>query len=209
MARHMILHTVHGSHLYGLAHAESDYDTYGVFIGNPEGVSGRWEMDTPISKNFAEQTIDSAGNDIMLSHLSRFQEMVRNGAPQALEALFSTQKTVAPEYEAFFNGLRHSPDEARMRYRRTIINFAYDMGGRHGAARDRASTPEGRFKLSRHALRLSLNLNDLMRHGHFDPTLTRYQAGYISSLAEDYGTDTFNRRLDTILEDAQLGRLRL
>lgn len=209
MTRQTILHTIHGSHLYGLAHAKSDNDSYGVFIGNPEGISGRWGMDTDISKNFAEQTIDADGNDIMLAHLTRFQGMIHNGAPQALEALFSTSKTISPEYGAFFNGLRPSRDEARMRYRRTIINFAHDMGGRHGAARERASTPENRFKLARHSLRLALNLNDLMRYGIFDPTLSRYQAGYISSLAEDYGTDTFNRRLDTMLEDAQRGRLRL
>lgn len=209
MAREMILHTIHGSHLYGLAHANSDNDSYGVFIGNPDGISGRYGMDTAVSKGFAEQSIDAENNDIMLTHLSRFQSMVALGAPQALEALFSTQKTTAPEWAAYFNNLRPARDEARARYRRTIINFAFNLGGRHGRARERAEEPANRYKLARHALRLTLNLNDLMRCGVFNPTLSRADAEFISSLAEGYESQAFEGRLRTMVEDAQLGQLQL
>lgn len=83
-----ILRTIHGSHLYGLAHSESDIDTYEVVLG--------------CSKNFAwNRNEEEDANHI---HLNRFQQAVENGAPQALEALFSPEAEIAPGWEAFFAG---------------------------------------------------------------------------------------------------------
>lgn len=208
--RETILHTIHGSHLYGLAHANSDIDSYSIFIGNPEGTFGEHGMDTATTKKYAKQTFDQDGNDILKMHLSRFLNNAAEGSPQALEALFSPYAEFDPRYEAFFQGLRPSMELARARYRRTIINFAFKHGGRSStrAQREQKNDRE-RYKLARHSLRLTLNLNDLMRYGRFNPALSAEQAEYISELAQCYEYDGFAESLERMLESAQLGRLNL
>lgn len=208
--RETILHTIHGSHLYGLAHANSDTDSYSIFIGNPEGSPNENGMDTAATKKFAKQTFDQDGNDILKMHLSRFLENAREGSPQALEALFSPYAEFDPRYEAFFQGLRPSMELARARYRRTIINFAFHHGGRSATRAQREQKNEKeRYKLARHSLRLTLNLNDLMRYGYFNPSLSEEQAEYISELAQCHEYDGFAEALERMLEDAQLGRMNI
>lgn len=185
-----ILRTIHGSHLYGLAHSESDIDTYEVVLG--------------CSKNFAwNRNEEEDANHI---HLNRFQQAVENGAPQALEALFSPEAEIAPGWEAFFAGLRPGIDNARATYRRAIRSFGSDNGGRTGAAAERTDP----VKMRRHALRLIYNLDDLVRFGRFNPTITPADAWVTSASAETGPTPGFD--LDEMiargLEDALLGRLR-
>lgn len=69
----VLLKTVHGSHLYGMAHAGSDLDTYMVVDG---------------SRRRARQTINGA-EDLLVIPLPAFSRQVHDGVPQALEALFS------------------------------------------------------------------------------------------------------------------------
>lgn len=207
MKQTSILRTVHGSHLYGLAHAESDYDTYEVFIGTPEGSkTARWGMDSQKTKEFAHQSVDAQKNDVTLVHLSKFAEMVSAGVPLALEALFSQQSESAPEYQAFFSSIRVSPHAARFTYRELIFNFAHNLGGRRTKSFD---TPANRFKCARHALRLSLNLNDLVRSGSFDPALTEHQKDYVNTIAAQHSTKTFDTNLNTLLAQAQSGEARI
>lgn len=92
--RHTVLSTVHGSHLYGLAHANSDLDTYEVVVGG--------------DKNFARQS--NRETDALRLHLSRFQRSVRDGVPQALEALFSPVAEYDGDYAPFLRGATPRPD---------------------------------------------------------------------------------------------------
>lgn len=130
---------------------------------------------------------------------------MENGAPQALEALFSPVSEIEPGWEAFFAGLRPGIDSARATYRRTIRNFGFGNGGRTGAAE--RTDP---VKLRRHALRLIYNLDDLVRRGRFNPMLTFEDAWTISVIAEKGSTPRFDfdDMIERSLERALLGRLR-
>lgn len=165
--RTTVLHTVHGSHLYGLNHAGSDLDTYQVFISD--------------DKRQLEQQIDG-DDDVTRIHLEQFLQQVERGVPQALEALFSPLAVHRPGWEAFFADLRPNYHKARATYRRTALNFAFHHGKRTGAALQRAKTTE-RIKLRRHALRLALNLHDLMTTGTFNPRLDPVTATIIKDMA--------------------------
>lgn len=182
-----ILSTVHGSHLYGLAHEDSDYDTYEVMLG----------CDKRFAWNRNEDT------DTTHIHLSRFQQAVTEGAPQALEALYSPLAEVHPHWQAFFAGMRPGIDNARATYRRAILNFGLHNGGRTGAAAE----PTDPFKLRRHALRLTYNLDELVRTGRFNPRLTPSDAVAIKANAT-MSDSHFERLLTSSLENALLGRIR-
>lgn len=184
----IILDTVHGSNLYGLARPDSDYDTYRVVIGGDKG--------------YARQRLRE-GDDRLGIHLSRFQEQVDTGVPQALEALFSPVADLDQDWVPFLRGMRPSIISARMTYRRTIINFGLGNGGRTGAAAQRTDV----VKLRRHALRLCLNLDELVRTGRFDPRLTPTDAALVDANARLDKAD-FEALLVRALGEAHLGRLR-
>lgn len=203
MPKQIIFRTVHGSHLYGLAHAKSDYDTYEVFIGTPDGEkTARWGMDSQRTKEYAKQSVDAQKNDVTSVHLSRFLDMLSLGTPLATEALFSPYAEIADEYKAFFSALRVSSREARISYRDIILSFAFDLGGRRTKS---FNTPENHFKCARHALRLALNLNDLVRSGQFSPVLTEDQKSYVNMIASQHSTKTFEKHLKTLLLLAENG----
>lgn len=105
MLSSVVLETIHGSHLYGLAHENSDRDVYRVQIG----VKPR-------------QTI-VGDNDTMLVSLTDFSAAVVKGVPQALEALFSPYKTVQGPYTAYVLGLQPGLAATRATYLRTIKSF--------------------------------------------------------------------------------------
>lgn len=182
-----ILDTVHGSHLYGLVRPDSDYDTYRVVIGD--------------DKTYARQRLRD-GDDRLGIHLSRFLQQVEAGVPQALEALFSPVAELDPAWAPFLRGLRPGIIKARMTYRRTVSNFGLGNGGRAGAAAQRTDP----VKLRRHALRLCLNLDELVSTGRFNPRLTPGQARAVKAHVQ-LGEADFERLLTHALADAQLGRL--
>tara|TARA_R110002051_G_scaffold314950_4_gene392662 strand:- start:8061 stop:8549 length:489 start_codon:yes stop_codon:yes gene_type:complete len=99
----LILQTLHGSRLYGTAHADSDYDTFVV--------------DTDVER--AEQTIDGA-DDLTQMSLEAFLENVFRGSAQSCEAMFSPVAQVDPRYAAMFAGIRVTGAESHARYRRNI-----------------------------------------------------------------------------------------
>lgn len=149
----ILFHTVHGSHLYGTAHENSDRDYFTVF----SNVEGRRK-----ARN-ALQTIEG-DVDSLKTDLSTFMLYAHKGVPQYLEAMYSREPEVDGLGEAF--RLRFTPTlgEAVNTYRRTIDNF-YEAGD---------------LKRKMHAWRLWFNLQKIMAGVVFDPKLTENQHDYIA-----------------------------
>ena len=124
----LIFSTVHGSHLYGLAHEGSDRDVYYVYEG--KGRNLRHAM--------------NGDDDSVRGTLDAFLERAYTGSHQAVEALFSQKKDWAPgmfeRYGAMLDRLYIEGGEVFAKYERTIKKFSY-----------------GDFKRRRHACRLRLN----------------------------------------------------
>lgn len=163
---HTLLLTRGGSHLYGLNHAGSDEDFYRV-MPDEHYWKAIGKRPTGNPKVLANQTIID-GIDQMIVSEKTFHIFCFEGAPQALEAMFS-QQPILDKIPAFrndyFGGL--NLDHMCGRYMRTIKTFAY-----------------GDFKKRRHALRLSLNLREAQDlQGRFNPTLSAENIEYITRLA--------------------------
>lgn len=163
------LTTTHGSRLYGLAHATSDQDTYTVFTDAPD--------------NLRHQSLKGADDQFWIS-LDQFLLLCADGTPQALEAMFSPMATCSPLMEAYRATYRAPLGAMRMKYRRTVANFA-----------------EGdTLKKRRHALRLALNLTDAERlGGRFNPTMTAERAAWLTataSLDNDEYMDTLDQTMN-------------
>lgn len=101
----VVFKTVHGSHLYGLNHANSDYDTYVVKWGNIKG----------------RQSTDGV-DDVTTIGFGDFVHRAASGSPQALEAMFSTAAEI-DEIGAFRSSFRAGGPEVRNTYMRTIKAF--------------------------------------------------------------------------------------
>lgn len=115
-------------------------------------------------KGRAKQDIVGDTDTLRIS-LDSFMYQCRKGVPQALEALYSTMKEVndIPFIVDTFNPMCI---EVYKTYLRTITNFW-------------ANTD---VKRKRHAIRLCLNLSDIMKYGRFDPTLSEYQKCIVTSM---------------------------
>lgn len=152
----LLTHT--GSKLYGLDHADSDNDTYRII---PTINNGR--------KRNAKHTI-KGNEDQLIIDFKTFTMFAYEGQPQALEAMFSPIATIDHLSEfrsSFFAGLNH--DSMIGRYRKTITKFAH-----------------GDFKSRRHALRLTLNLEECMKNqGFFNPRLSEADRIMITEMARD------------------------
>jgi hypothetical protein len=151
----VLFKTRHGSHLYGLNHADSDED---FMVVTP--------TKRTIRKNNAKHKIVD-GIDTTTLDFATFVRLAEQGTPQALEGMFSAEPI--EDQIAFFrkNFVGIGP-EVRRRYVRTIRSFALS----------------GEYKQRRHALRLVLNLKDLMDHGRFEPKLNPEQRELITNLAK-------------------------
>lgn len=180
-----LLKTVHGSRLYGLHHADSDYDTYEVLFHS--------------NKNYAKQTLKGKGDDFYVS-FSKFMSMCSQGVPQALEAMFSPYAEMMEEYTPFFKSFRLGRTETSMRYRRTVRNFAFTLG------KDGEVLGLQPFKRRRLALRLCLNLSEGLREGRFNPVLSEEQKLFLEKAmtAED---EEYTETLFDSLDQALMGRL--
>lgn len=186
-----LLETIHGSRLYGLHDANSDYDYYKVIDNS----------------GYTTQRI-SGSEDTVYITLNDFLRHVANGVPQALEALWSPKKTVEPKFRPLFYGLHPSTNETVMRYRRTITNFGMKYGGRTKTHYDRQSE-RTKKKLRIHAMRMTLNLNSFVQHGRFNPELDDSEAFHIKNLLSDFPTHDYESNLLRGLEQAQLGELNI
>lgn len=129
----VILETIHGSRLYGLAHEDSDHDIFRVVA----------------HRNRALVTFKD-GIDFREFSLHKFLEYVYTGAHQSCEALFSPVAYVHPFYAPMFAGMKVTGPAAFSKYRRTIRAFSYgDRKKRRHAVRIGISLAglrsEGRF----------------------------------------------------------------
>lgn len=150
----VLFKTRHGSHLYGLNHADSDEDFYTV-VDRPRGARYKW----------AKQTIVD-GEDSLRVDLPTWLRWCEKGVPQALEAMFAPNPLV-DKLGPLRAGYR-AGGEVRRTYARTIRNFV----------------ESDEFKRRRHAVRLAYNLNDILRYGKFNPHMTPGQIAVANMLAK-------------------------
>jgi hypothetical protein len=161
-----LLLTPNGSRLYGLAHANSDDDYYRVVLDD-YFYDAVGKVPTGNRNRLIHHAIVD-GVDELTVGFGTFARLAFDGTPQTLETMFS-QQSIIDRLEEFRQSYYAStgPDSMRDAYRRTIHRFIY-----------------GNFKARRHALRLSINLEESMRSGgRFNPTLTPEQAAYITAAA--------------------------
>lgn len=151
----MLFKTLHGSHLYGLAHDGSDRDYYVVL-----------ETQSKKKARYAKQSIVD-GIDTTTVDFGTWVNMCQSGVPQAIEAMFSPMAEV-DQISEFRNAFRVG-DGIRDKYYRTIDNFLQE---------------ESDFKRRRHGFRLALNLRTALRHGRFNPTLTKKEAIWVTYQAK-------------------------
>lgn len=117
----LVFTTVHGSHLYGLNHADSDRDIFEVVHGNQKARQGFYED----------------GTDYTRIGLDAFIRYAKEGSHQSLEALFSNEKVWHDErYRPMLEGIRVPAAAVREKYARTIKKFCYgDFKRRRHAVR--------------------------------------------------------------------------
>lgn len=151
----VLFKTVHGSHLYGLAHADSDNDYYTV-VDKVKNKRAR----------YAKQKISADGEDSMVVDFGTWMGMLQSGVPQACEAVFS-QMPLVDRLGPFRDSFRLGTG-ANERYLRTITSFTMTQDN----------------KRKRHGLRLALNMHDFTRAGRFNPTLTPNEVDYVTEEAK-------------------------
>lgn len=168
MNTNVLFKTVHGSRLYGLSHADSDYDYYTVVD----------KVKTNKAK-YATHRIVGDVDSIVVDFGTWIGQCTR-GVPQALEAMFAGGEFAqVDKLKAFRSGFKVGTDEVLSRYLRTIKAFIF----------------EDDYKHKRHGLRLALNMNSLRAHGRFNPTLSPLQAELISELAKLPAQHVYNDAL--------------
>ena len=143
MTEKLIFRTLHGSHLYGFNHADSDEDWYEVY----EGKSRKLHQETDGKLDIVRGTIEG------------FMIRAASGSHQSAEALFSREKAWAPGMEEKWGPLLDNfriAGEAYAKYERTIKKFCY-----------------GDFKKRQHACRLAMNLWEMRVSwsGRFNPRI--------------------------------------
>ncbi len=155
--------TVHGSHLYGLAHADSDDDMYTV-------------ADLDMSR--AVQAV-MGKDDMTIVPLDAFMDACWYGQPKALEALWSPQATMSPMMAEFARSFRLGSGTAQRSFRRTREHLLQTGN-------------IDKMKKRRHALRLAIQLRSVMETGRFNPELNAHTKALITRIANTYTTaETF------------------
>lgn len=167
----VLFKTLHGSRLYGLAHADSDEDWFTV-VAKKEGTTSHTR------KKYARQSIID-GIDSNVVDFGTWMVGCANGVPQYLEAMFSDMATFDTLGE--FRSSFYVTHGAYERYFRTIKSFAL--------------AEEDGIKRRRHALRLALNLQEIGRYGRFNPTLSPEDKAYITDMATKSHSDVYGLAL--------------
>lgn len=167
----VLLRTIHGSHLYGLAHKGSDKDIYEVIATKR----------TARKRNIKQTIVD--GVDKTVVDLSTFMHMVDECVPQALEALWTPVAEVDKLHE-FRTQYRVNRAKMKEVYIRTALNFAKNDD----------------VKRRRHAIRLLLNLGAALEYGKFNPRLSEMDKFILRSSLGESGAyeDVFLGVLDEV-----------
>lgn len=154
--QNLLLSTVHGSRLYGLSHAGSDFDSFEVYGYD----------------KFRPRHSVKGADDVTTTSYDRFMVYCERGVPQYLEAMFSR---VATTDAMPFNRLSYRPSRTatRERYMRTVK--AFWLEGWEAES----------FKKRRHAVRLAVNLRTMEEYGRFNPELTDKEVNYCNDRAND------------------------
>lgn len=166
--RDLIFMTVHGSHLYGMAHEGSDRDYYLVYEGT--------------DPKLRQRVVDGA--DVVRGTVDAFLTRAVSGSHQSVEALFSPFKVypsleMRERWDPLFEGLRITGPEVFEKYERTIRKFCY-----------------GDFKRRRHAVRLAQNLKGLRGNGRFNPDMTAEEIEMANTLAADLSAEELRHVLN-------------
>lgn len=169
----VLLKTEHGSKLYGLSHANSDDD---FFIITPTRYVARNSR-----RNNASQVFEG-NNDIVYMDFKTFTNLASEGVPQVLETMYS-RKAESEFFEDYRQGYFCSDPNVIHRYMKTIKSFSM--------------TEKNPFKTRRHALRLALNLEEILYTGRFNPTLSASNVAKISRYAA-YSPDKYFTELEKI-----------
>lgn len=159
----VLFKTPHGSKLYGLSHANSDDD---FFIISPTRYVAR-KVGSQARRNQASQKFEG-NNDIVAMDFKTFTNLADEGVPQALETMYS-RAARSDYFEEFRQSYFCSSPAVVHRYMKTIKSFSM--------------TEKDPFKRHRHALRLALNLEEIVYTGRFNPTLTTENASRITRYA--------------------------
>ena len=149
-----IFTTIAGSRLYGFDRKDSDYDTYTV---------------TDSTNLKARQTVNGP-YDLVRVGFNGFLIKALGGSHQSVEAMMSPLKEWNEEYlylKPFVDNMVVCGSAVYQKYERTIKKFCY-----------------GDFKKRRHAVRLSLNLEDLRSVGRFNPIMSEIDIDLCNTLAD-------------------------
>lgn len=178
MEKTVLFATVHGSHLYGLAHVDSDNDTY-VVLDKVKSARAK----------YAKQKI-SGSEDSMTVDFGTWLGQCQNGVPQACEAMFSQMPLV--DHIAEFRAGYRLGTGALERYLRTITSFSMTQDP----------------KRKRHGLRLALNAYDFQRQGWFNPTLTLNEIDFVTEVAKKDCDVVYATAMNIALDRLKPGMLR-
>lgn len=159
--KHYLFETLGGSHLYGLANANSDIDTFRSYTGTM-GHSNRK----------GKQRI-SGEDDSLEMPLGAWMTQANKGTPQALEHLWSPIAKPSPLDAMRFN-FRPNTALAADSYHNAILSI-FRIGSNAEDAK--------KYKMYRHALRLTWNLNELLTNGMFNPRMPDSAAALATEMA--------------------------
>jgi predicted nucleotidyltransferase len=167
----VVLKCQHGSHLYGTAHANSDYDYYTIY----DFYNQRYRP-----KKKAQQRIQGDLDEVEVT-LDRFTDLCFKGVPQAVEVLFSPKEAWVEE-NGWMNISAHIKNELvnyipaiLETYRRTALNFFWSN--------------KDQEKKRKHAFRLLLNARELKTSGEMHPRLDKEQVEFIRVSSSCYNSE--------------------
>ena len=175
-----LLSTLHGSHLYGTSHSDSDTDYFSVVDLTTRKTHNKKNKH---SKQVIERTPDGQVVDRTVVALSTFMHGCELGVPQYLEAMFCTDPIidVFPDFRASYRvGTAVIPT-----YIRVIKSFSYNE-------------KSDRLKKRRHALRLAANARSILGTGRFDPRLSPEQVVEFTELAEKTSDEVYEIAMNII-----------
>lgn len=175
----LLFRTIHGSRLYGLNHAGSDYDYWEVHT-NTKYDNKRKEI---------SQTIVN-GLDVVKMNLSTFMLYADRSSHQVLDCMFSQQAETDLIGDLRANYRLNTGTFVPL-YRRTIPHFGdREVGGK--------LTEEFVHKSKRHAARMCFQLQDGLEYGRFNPTLSEKRRQFLLT-ADNFALDQHVR---SVLQEA-------